>query len=214
MATIRPAASRVREVSTGYRKTLHGYTPRAPISEQPAKPPNREKSMYRRSSMKYFSGLDWGGTNHAICVVNHAGQTPLQTEVRHDTHSLESLQKQLKRIVPASAIPIAIERPSGLIVDAQVAFGHTVVPIHPNAVKACPPRYSAAGRKNALAVATFPRRSGINVYRLGSYVRQSSAQIVRHELRPVIQAKLLSHAVEHHHVGQRFDHLRARPSSQ
>ncbi|EQD61131.1 transposase IS111A/IS1328/IS1533, partial [mine drainage metagenome] len=86
----------------------------------------------------------------AICVVNQAGQAVLRTEVRHDAHGLESLQKQLKRIAPASAIPIAIERPSGLIVDALVAFGHTVVPIHPNAVKACRPRYSAAGRKNDL----------------------------------------------------------------
>ncbi len=100
--------------------------------------------------MKYFAGLDWGGTTHAICVVNAAGQAVLRAEVRHDAHGLGSLQKQLKRIAPASAIPIAIERPSGLIVDALVAFGHTVVPIHPNAVKACRPRYSAAGRKNDL----------------------------------------------------------------
>ena len=39
-----------------------------------------------------------------------------------------------------SPIGEAIERPSGLIVDALVEAGHTVVPIHPNVVKACRPR--------------------------------------------------------------------------
>jgi transposase len=100
--------------------------------------------------MKYFAGLDWGGTTHAICVINQTGEVVLRTEVGNDARGLESIQKQLKRIAPASAIPIAIERPSGLIVDALVAFGHTVVPIHPNAVKACRPRYSATGRENDL----------------------------------------------------------------
>jgi transposase len=100
--------------------------------------------------MKFFAGLDWGGTTHAICVVNEAGQVVLQAEVHHDARGLESLQKQLIKIAPPGAIPVAIERPSGLIVDALLAFGHQVVPIHPNAVKACRPRYSSSGRKHDL----------------------------------------------------------------
>jgi transposase len=100
--------------------------------------------------MSYFAGLDWGGTTHAVCVVDQAGQVVMQAEVQHDACGLESLQKQLKRIAPASAIPIAIERPTGLIVDALLSYGHQVVPIHPNAVKACRPRYSATGRKHDL----------------------------------------------------------------
>src|ERR1700678_489386 len=35
---------------------------------------------------------------------------------------------------------------------------------------------------------------------------------MRHELRPVIGSKMLWNAFHHHHVGQRFDHLRARPA--
>lgn len=100
--------------------------------------------------MKYFAGLDWGGSSHAACVVDQVGRIVLRTEVRHDASGLESLQRQLNKIAPAAAIPIAIERPSGLIVDALLANGHPVVPIHPNAVKACRPRYSAAGGKNDL----------------------------------------------------------------
>jgi transposase len=43
---------------------------------------------------------------------------------------------------------IAIERPSGLIVDALVEAGHQVFPIHPNAVKASRPRYRSHGGKS------------------------------------------------------------------
>lgn len=100
--------------------------------------------------MKYFGGLDWGGTNHAVCVVDQAGQVVLRMEIRHDAEGLESLIRQLKRIAPAAAIPIAIERPSGLLVDALLANGYPIVPIHPNVVKACRPRYSAAGGKHDL----------------------------------------------------------------
>jgi transposase len=96
--------------------------------------------------MKYFAGLDWGTATHAVCVVDQAGRVVLRTEVRHDAHGLVSLHRQLNRISPA--IPIAIERPSGLIVDALLPSGHPIVPIHPNVVKACRPRYSAAGGKH------------------------------------------------------------------
>jgi transposase len=98
--------------------------------------------------MKYFAGLDWGGTAHAICVVNQTGRIIMQSEVRHDAQGLESLRRQLNKIAPAGAIPIAIERPSGLIVDTLVADGYSVIPIHPNVVKACRPRYSVAGGKH------------------------------------------------------------------
>ena len=98
--------------------------------------------------MNYFAGLDWGGASHAICVVNQTGRVVMRSEIRHDAQGLESLRRQLNKIASADAIPIAIERPSGLIVDTLVADGHPVVPIHPNVVKACRPRYSVAGSKH------------------------------------------------------------------
>jgi transposase len=98
--------------------------------------------------MEYFAGLDWGGSSHAACVVDQAGRIVLRTEVRNDASGLESLQRQMNRIAPATSIPIAIERPTGLIVDALLDNGHPVVAIHPKAVKAYRSRYSAAGAKN------------------------------------------------------------------
>ena len=98
--------------------------------------------------MPYFCGLDWGSVGHAVCVVDETGAVLLRFEVAHDAAGLAELRKKLDRLAPASDIPIAIERPSGLIVDALVEAGHTVVPIHPNVVKACRPRYRAAGGKS------------------------------------------------------------------
>lgn len=98
--------------------------------------------------MPYFGGLDWGAAGHAVCVVDGAGAVVLRLEVTHDAAGLDELRKRLAKLSPAGAIPIAIERPSGLIVDVLIDAGHPVVPIHPNAVKACRPRYRAAGGKS------------------------------------------------------------------
>ncbi|MER8474109.1 IS110 family transposase [Mesorhizobium sp. M1328] len=55
---------------------------------------------------------------------------------------------RLKRVAATAELPIAIERPSGLVVDTLVEAGYPVIPIHPNVVKASRPRYRAAGGKS------------------------------------------------------------------
>jgi transposase len=61
---------------------------------------------------------------------------------------LADLLARLRRLAPPAELPVAIERPSGLLVETLVAARHPIVPIHPNAVKACRPRYRAAGGKS------------------------------------------------------------------
>lgn len=58
------------------------------------------------------------------------------------------MARRLARHGAPGDLPVAVERPSGLIVDALVAAGHPVIPIHPNAVKASRPRYRASGAKD------------------------------------------------------------------
>jgi transposase len=95
-----------------------------------------------------FAGLDWGAAAHAVCVVDAAGAVVARFTVAHDAAGLAELIRRLARLSPApAALPVAIERPSGLVVDALLDAGHPVVPIHPNVVKACRPRYRAAGGK-------------------------------------------------------------------
>lgn len=98
--------------------------------------------------MPFHGGLDWGGTSHAVCIIDGAGQIVLRFEARHDAAGLVDMATQLSRLAAAAELPIAIERLSGLIVDALVAAGHPVIPIHPNVVKVCRPRYRAAGGKS------------------------------------------------------------------
>jgi transposase len=98
--------------------------------------------------MSFFAGLDWGGTHHAVCVVDDSGQVIERIDVDHHAAGLADLRERLRRIAPPAEVPIAIERPTGLLVDTLVAEGHPVIPIHPNVVKACRPRYRAAGGKS------------------------------------------------------------------
>lgn len=98
--------------------------------------------------MAYYGGLDWGGASHAVCIVDDAGGIVERFEVRHDAEGIAKLIRALQRAAPSAELPIAIERPSGLVVDSLVAAGYPIVPIHPNVVKACRPRYRAAGGKS------------------------------------------------------------------
>jgi len=98
--------------------------------------------------MLLLAGLDWGGAHHAVCVLDDAGRIVTRFELRHDAAGLAALLARLKRLAPPAELPVAIERPSGLLVDALVEAGHPVVPVHPNIVKACRPRYRAACAKS------------------------------------------------------------------
>lgn len=92
-----------------------------------------------------FAGLDWASKTHALCFVDAKGSVVERAEIAHDATGLAELERQLRRL---GSPPVAIERPSGLLVDTLVQAGLTVVPIHPNAVKASRPRYRSHGGKS------------------------------------------------------------------
>jgi transposase len=94
---------------------------------------------------KRFAGLDWASQTHAACVIDARGSVILNLEVNHDAAGLAELCRRLKS---AHVTAVAIERPSGLIVDTLLEAGFQVVPIHPNVVKATRPRYRSHGGKN------------------------------------------------------------------
>jgi transposase len=93
-----------------------------------------------------FVGLDWAAQEHEVCVIDAQGSVLARRKFPHDRQGLAELMRWLARF--GAQLPVAIERPSGLIVDALVEAGHRVVPIHPNAVKACRPRYRCHGGKS------------------------------------------------------------------
>jgi len=98
--------------------------------------------------MPYTVGLDWAQDDHAVCVIDEQAQVHLRCTVVHSASGLADLIQQLRRVAGPAALPIAVERPSGLLIDTLVEAGFPVVPIHPNALKASRPRYSAAQGKS------------------------------------------------------------------
>jgi transposase len=96
-----------------------------------------------------FAGLDWASRDHAVCVLDASGTVRDRFAVTHDAAGLRELVARLRRCTSTPLqLPVAIERPSGLVVDALIAAGFTVVPIHPNVVKATRPRYRSHGAKS------------------------------------------------------------------
>ncbi len=120
--------------------------------------------------MNLSIGLDWASQTHAVCVLEATGQVGWQGTVEHSAAGLAELLRRLARFGPPAALPVALERPSGLLVDTLLAAGHPVVPIHPNALKASRPRYSAAGSKSdpgdAFILADLLRTDGHRFRRL------------------------------------------------
>ena len=100
--------------------------------------------------MTYFVGLDWAAREHAVCAVDERGVAVAHFMVAHSATGMEDLIARLGKLAAPSELRIAIERPSGLVVDTLVDRGFAVVPIHPNAVKASRPRYSAVQGKTDL----------------------------------------------------------------
>jgi transposase len=114
--------------------------------------------------MKLFGAIDWGSEEHAVCVIDALAQVVWRGKFRHTADGLAELCRRLERLAPVGELPIAIERPSGLLVDTLVAAGFPVVPIHPNVVKASRPRYSAVQGKtddgDAFMIADILRTDG------------------------------------------------------
>jgi len=98
--------------------------------------------------MKHYVGLDWAKDAHAVCVIDAEGRVLDRFEARHDRAGLAELIRRLRRFGEPAELPIAVERPSGLLVDTLVEAGFVVIPIHPNVVKACRSRYSTVHAKS------------------------------------------------------------------
>lgn len=126
--------------------------------------------------MPIFVGLDWGGSSHAVCVIDAAGGSLDHFAVAHDRDGLDHLVARLRRHGRPEETPIAIERPGGLLVDVLVEAGFLVTPVHPNVVKACRPRYRAVAAKSdpgdAFILADILRTDG---HRLTALKPQSDA---------------------------------------
>ncbi len=98
------------------------------------------------TSWPAFAGIDWGGENHQLCVVDGAGKRLTQLRVTHDVAGLAALHKELTRF--GECMPIAIERSEGLLVEHLQARGHAVFPVSPRISARARERYKVASVKD------------------------------------------------------------------
>lgn len=93
-----------------------------------------------------FAGIDWGGEQHQLCVVDGDGRRLLQLRVAHDVAGLAELDHQLHRF--GDRLPIAIERSEGLLGEHLQAVGHAVFPVSPRISARARERYKVAAVKD------------------------------------------------------------------
>jgi transposase len=145
--------------------------------------------------MPKYAGIDWGSTEHRLCILEDDGRIALNRAIEHSREGLTTLVALLRKHGGPSDMRVAIERPTGLLVDTLVDHGFTVVPIHPNAVKASRSRFRAAStksdREDARLLADMLRTDG---YRFASLQpRSDEMRAVRRLARA--RADLIKHRV-------------------
>jgi len=95
--------------------------------------------------MERFAGIDWAAEEHALCVVDERGGTRAGELFTHDEAGVRELVGRLRAL---DVVKVAIERPDGVLVDRLLEAGLTVLPVHPNKLKATRSRYEVAGGKS------------------------------------------------------------------
>jgi transposase len=91
------------------------------------------------------AGIDWASADHAVCVVDAAGQVRARFSAAHDRAGLGKLIAGLRA---AGVSEAAIERGDGVLVGALLDAGLTVVVITSRQVKNLRSRYGSAGVKD------------------------------------------------------------------
>jgi transposase len=99
-----------------------------------------------KNGSRVFAGIDWGGAQHQLCVVDERGRSQTQRRVSHDVAGLGDLDQALTRFGPS--LPIAVERAEGLLVEHLQARGHIVFPISPRIAARARERYRVAPVKD------------------------------------------------------------------
>jgi transposase len=144
-----------------------------------------------------FVGWDWASTTHDVTVLDDAGAVVDRWALRHTEQDLAAALDRLARLGEPAALPVIIERTSGLVVDRLVAAGHPVVPVHPTAFWAARPRWGASGAKSDAG----------DSYKLADYLRTDGHRLRRLD-RPDPGLQELQGLVR-----LREDHVRARTAA-
>ncbi|MUN39415.1 IS110 family transposase [Actinomadura litoris] len=96
--------------------------------------------------MKVFCGVDWAESHHDIALVDQDGRLLAKRRIKDSAEGFTELLQMLADAGddPATAIPVAIETPRGLLVAALRGTGRKVYSINPMAVARYRERHTVA----------------------------------------------------------------------
>jgi transposase len=134
-----------------------------------------------------FVGIDWATGSHAICIEDAAGRVVDRFSIEHSAEGFERLVGRLARQGDPAALPVAIERPDGRLVDRLLEAGHPVVPVKTTAIKAWREAEIGSGAKSdpgdARVIADYLRLRRHDLRELHPYSEETRA------LRAVVRSR-------------------------
>jgi transposase len=141
---------------------------------------------------KYWAGIDWGDTQHTLCVVSTEGEAVFSSCVPHSASGVTALVEKVQSV--DGLVGIAIETVRHVLVDALLKAGIPVYPINPKQSHQWRLCESVAGPKNDVRDARS-LANGLRLYVKGLRALQPDEAHVR------VLAMLCEH--EQHLIEQR-----------
>ena len=167
-ATMTPPPPVPRGRVTGFRGTRR----RAPVSDRPGDVLGTGPVLPHEGGPMYV-GIDWAADEHAVCIIEADGRVVDRFSIAHSAVGFDRLIGRLARRAEPGALPVALERPDGRLVDRLLEAGHPVVPVKTTAIKAWREAEVGSGAKSDCA-GTRPcgPRPGAPTSRRGDVPRQ------------------------------------------
>src|SRR3972149_739966 len=98
---------------------------------------------------RYYLGIDWADTEHAVGGSNEAGERGVALTVPHTPAGLGEFGRWLdERRAEGIALWAAIEKPEGRVIDFLLDHGVSVYPINPKALDRARDRFRMSGAKS------------------------------------------------------------------
>ena len=101
--------------------------------------------------LQWYVGVDWGKSEHQICLLDAAGKQQAERKIAHSGAGFVELAQWLSAQTNQSdsaSIGVALETSSGPVVDCLLALGYRVAAINPKQADRFRDRFSPAGAKD------------------------------------------------------------------
>ena len=102
------------------------------------------------SAYAWTVGVDWGGAQHHVTVLDSAGEVHGTRRVAHSAAAIAEAVRWILDVTAREpeAVAVAIETPRGVLVDSLLEQGFAVFAINPKQVDRFRDRFSAGGAKD------------------------------------------------------------------